>query len=382
MYAQDSQSQMYIFGHSLIHHEFQINPTPSQETSVPHWLHFLSETGGHQYAVSGQYGFLPQHANLPPISQWGFDHVAPAWDSDGETFAEANITDILLTPGNFIQWQSPEENYPGESVSPVSATNTILRWCAEQEEDLSYYVYENWPDMAPYLGSGFPPNEQEWIAYNDFLQGDFATWFDNYYDQVRLANPDLCIQLIPVGRLISKLLQMNPYKEILIDELYEDDAPHGRPNIYFLASMIVYMAIYEEPTPMGFQVDAIIDPLIRENYDAITDYFWSELINFNDEENQSLVFCGLVNSVGHGKNLEADFRIIPNPVNSDFIIDELDANSKIEIYNITGQKLLMKKIVGEDQVISLTNYEQGVYFVKIFMDDKLTSILKFIKLSN
>ncbi len=37
----------FIFGHSLIHHEAQVNPTPSQETSVPHWFHLLSAEAGH-----------------------------------------------------------------------------------------------------------------------------------------------------------------------------------------------------------------------------------------------------------------------------------------------------------------------------------------------
>ena len=48
----------FIFGHSLINHELQVNITPSQETSVPHWMHFLSVEAGHNYSVSGQYGFL------------------------------------------------------------------------------------------------------------------------------------------------------------------------------------------------------------------------------------------------------------------------------------------------------------------------------------
>ncbi|MDF1694650.1 MAG: hypothetical protein P1U56_02405, partial [Saprospiraceae bacterium] len=122
----------FIFGHSLINHEAQVNPTPSQETSIPHWMHFLAEAGGNTYAVSGQYGFLPQHANLPPIAQWGFDFATGAWESDYEPFSAANFTNILITPANFIQWQGPEENYFGETISPIDATKTIVDWCIEQ----------------------------------------------------------------------------------------------------------------------------------------------------------------------------------------------------------------------------------------------------------
>lgn len=125
----------FIFGHSLIHHELQLHPTPSQETSVPHWSHFFAEAAGHSYAVSGQYGFLPQHANLPPIAQWGFDFVQGAWDSDNEPFSAADFTSILITPGNFIQWQGPADNYYNEDISPLEATTSIMDWCVEQEED-------------------------------------------------------------------------------------------------------------------------------------------------------------------------------------------------------------------------------------------------------
>ncbi len=92
----------YIFGHSLINHALPINPIPSQETSVPHWIHFLADHTGHSYEVSGQFGFLPQHADLPPTAQWGFDNVTGAWDSDNEPFSEVGFDNIMVTPGNFM----------------------------------------------------------------------------------------------------------------------------------------------------------------------------------------------------------------------------------------------------------------------------------------
>jgi len=196
----------FIFGHSLINHEFQINVTPSQETSVPHWFHLLAEEGGHNYAVSGQYGFLPQHRNLPPIAQWGFDIVDGAWESDYEPFAVADFTNIMITPGNFIQWQNPSENYPYESFSPIDATNEIFDWCQEQEDGLKFYIYENWPDMGSFLGNGFPPTNAEWSLYNEFLNSEFHNWFLEYHDEVIDAHPEVCVKMIPVGPVISNLL--------------------------------------------------------------------------------------------------------------------------------------------------------------------------------
>jgi hypothetical protein len=98
----------FVFGHSLINHELQVNVTPSDETSVPHWFHFLAEEANHDYAVSGKYGFLTQQRDTNNVfAQWAFDSVAAAWDSDNEVFNEANFTNILITPANFIQYQAP-----------------------------------------------------------------------------------------------------------------------------------------------------------------------------------------------------------------------------------------------------------------------------------
>ena len=141
--AQDTL-KTFIFGHSLLNHEYQVNPTPSQETSVPHWFHFLAQEAGYDYAVSGQYGFLSGHAtNLPPFAQWGFDSVAGAWESDFEPFSAVDFDNILITPANFVQWQLPHVNYYNDTLSPISATNIVFDWVNQQEDSLKLYVYEN-----------------------------------------------------------------------------------------------------------------------------------------------------------------------------------------------------------------------------------------------
>ena len=296
----------FIFGHSLINHEYQVNVTPSQETSVPHWFHFLANEANHNYAVSGQYGFLQQHVNLPPIAQWGFDSVQGAWDSDLESFAAANFTNILLTPSNFEQWQPPTADYYNDTLSPIEATNHIFNWCSQQEDSMTYYLYENWPDMGPYLNNGFPPTQQEWQNYNTYLNGGFHDWFLEYHDSVMNANPNLCIRMIPVGPIISGLLNQAPFNQIPLTTLYEDDAPHGRPTLYFLAAMITYMAMYEEPTPnsYNFMPAQYIDPIVANNYQAATNYIWNELQNFNDSFGNNRVFCQTQSYTNYGTDIQ------------------------------------------------------------------------------
>lgn len=293
--TQTNPLRMFIFGHSLLDHRPPINPTPSDETTVPHWLHLLSQEAGYDYFAGGQYGFLPQHANLPPISQWGYDIVAPVWESDTETFGEADINTVLITAGNFMQWQPADEDYPGNpGVSPVSATEDILDWLMDQGDNPRCYIYENWPDMAPYLGSGFPPTETEFAQYNSYTTGDFHTWWLDYQDFLLQSRPAINVRMIPVGPIMSGLHTGLLADQIPYTELYEDDAPHGRASTYFLAALITYMAIYEEPAPLTYSVPTIVHQTIRDNYSAIVNFAWSELQNFNDDMGTSRVFYSTV----------------------------------------------------------------------------------------
>jgi hypothetical protein len=284
-----TELRTFIFGHSLINHELNINPVPSQETSVPHWMHLMAQAGGYDYAASGQYGFLPQHANLPPISQWGFDLFPGIWDSDTQPFGDANFNTILITAGNFIQWQSSLENYYQEDISPIDATLDIADWVTEQEEGITIYIYENWPDMAGYMES-FPPTEAEFNNYHEYTTGDFHDWWLEYHDVLMEERPSLNIRMIPVGPILTKLLTETPLSEVPIDVLYEDDAPHGRPTIYFLSGMITYMAMFGIETPENYRAPAIVHESVNENYDQIVSIIWEELEAFNDDTGESRVW--------------------------------------------------------------------------------------------
>ena len=355
----------FIFGHSLINHEFQINITPSQETSVPHWLASLSRAADNQYAVSGQYGFLPQHANLPPIAQWGFDQVEGVWDSDNEPFADADFNTIMITPGNFIQWQAPDEDYPTDPISPVEATISVFEWCNTQESDLNFYIYENWPDMAPFLDNDFPPSLSEWNEYNDYLNNDFHAWFLEYHAQVAQRFPDRCISFIPVGTVISKLLQTSPYDQIPLDEIYEDDAPHGRASLYFLASLVTYMSMYEDAAPLDYQVDPIIHPIIADNYQEVINIFWTELNNLHDET-ELTIFCNApITSNVESSSKSTDIYLSPNPTTNSLKISGIDiVPHELLIYDLQGSLITgYSNRSSESLEINMSEFSQGCYLV-------------------
>jgi len=258
----------YIFGHSLIDH------AAGSETNVPIWMSALARRAGFKYAVDGQFGFLPSHAQLPPQPNWGYEGVTSAWDSAGAaSFADADYDTILLTPANFIQYQPSTAPYEwGDSVntSPLDATLKIIDWVLVQEPGITIYIYENWPDMAPFMSSGLD-------AYNDYTRNEFHQWWVDYRNEITAVRRGADVRLIPVGSTIARLLADTDLSKISRGALYEDDAPHGRPTIYFLASLVTYTAMYGERPPADFVIPSTVHSLVRDNYAQIIEIIWDEV---------------------------------------------------------------------------------------------------------
>lgn len=290
--AQQVDERLFIFGHSLIDHRPPLVPTPSDETTVPHWLYLLAQESGNTLAAGGKYGFLPQHANDPPFSQWGYDLVPGVWESDTEPFAAANVSTVMITAGNFVQWQGPDQEYPGDpGITPINATETVFDWVRNQSATTRLIIYENWPDMAPFLAGDNLATEAEFTAYNNYLRGEWHDWWLEYHDAVRASRPDFNVKMIPVGPILADILESDWADQIPYDELYEDNAPHGRATLYFLASLITYPALYQEAPPATFDPGTIVHQQIRDNYTPIVNFIMAELDAFNDNEGISRVYC-------------------------------------------------------------------------------------------
>ena len=379
--GQNDTMKMFIFGHSLIDHRPPLVPTPSNETTVPHWIHILAEEANQNYAAGGQYGFLPQHANLPPIAQWGYDIVPGVWESDTEPFSDADITTVMITAGNFVQWQAPnEEYYSDPGVSPLSATGTIVDWVEQEEDSVKYYIYENWPDMAGFLNNGFPPSSNEFDLYNEETTGAFHDWWIEFHDSLLISHPDEKIRMIPVGPIISKIHTDLLPMAIPLSELYEDDAPHGRASTYFLAGLITYMAVYEQQAPANYIVPSIVHSEIKNNYATIVNLIWNELINFNDANGDNRVFLDDVTPIADLGLADIDITLYPNPTQGLFQISGTLSEYQIDILDVNGN--VFRNLSGNQSnlTIDINDLPGGTYFLRVIHQNhgslKMEKILK------
>lgn len=373
MAQQVNNVQLYTFAHSLIDHRPPLIATPSDETTILHWMYDISQASGKTFASTGQFGQLPNHVdNLPPNSNFGYDIVPNSWDETQTTFANSNLNTVLLTVANFIQWMPPSSPDPSDPMgrSIVENTETLFDWTNTEIPNMRYYIYGNWPEMD--LQNAYPPTLPMQSEIDEFhdetigTSGGFATWWTDYQDLIMASRPQLNTRLIPVGMVISKILRDVIPNQISFDELYEDSAPHGRANVYFLAGMITYMALYEENIPTSYMPSTIISPVIRNNLGTIRDFAWQELNNFNFQNGDSRVFYN--DPALNVEDIETaiNFKIVPNPVEHTFSIQTESAESNtVTIFNINGIVITTYSGIKNSDFINVENLAAGAYFLEI-----------------
>ena len=253
----------FVFGNSLINHV-----TDSPDTTMPYWLAQLATAGGHGFGLDGTFGFPRDFAaRLPPEPGWSIAGVNPVWDTENFGFRMAGFNTIILNPENFVQYQAPDVPYQDDDASPLSTTLRVLDYTDGQIPGARYFIYEGWAEMGVY-----PPDPKEMAAYHAYNIGAYHDWYTAY--AAGLATPDRPVTLIPVGSVLSRVLTETPLAALAPTELYSDDAPHGTAALYFLAAMISYSSLYNEPPP-AFAAPDSLPALIRDSYPQIAAFVWT-----------------------------------------------------------------------------------------------------------
>ncbi len=275
-----------MMGHSLMDHS-----SPTEQTKIAYWIHELATEAGNIYEYSGQFGSIWDFAEFDPQSNWGSLGIPKSWDAEIESYAEADLNNFMFTIFNFVQDLAPDVIYYDLPSSVLTASERLVDSVHLYQATNDIFIYENWPDMAPFTAEEpFNPTAAEYANYNNYTLGDFHTWWLDLHDLIRVSKPDYNILMIPVGPVIAELMSTAPYNSIPAIDLYEDNAPHGRASIYFLAGLASYMAIYGEQAPSSYNVPSTVLPLIANNYTSIADDFWEYFQNFEDGNGVNRVF--------------------------------------------------------------------------------------------
>jgi len=304
-YAQTSV-ESHMMGHSLMDHA-----STTEQTKIAYWIHQLAVEAGNIHESTGQFGSIWDFAAFNPESNWLAGGVPTSWDGDFETFAEAYLSNFLFTIYNYVQDLPPDVVYYTSPSSVLEASERVVDSVHLYQPTNDIFIYENWPDMSAFSpGEPFDPTTTEYANYNNYTLGAFHTWWLDLHDLLRNSRPNYNIRMIPVGPVIAELMSTAPYDAIDPVDLYEDNAPHGRETIYFLAGLATYMAIYEEEAPTSYTVPNTVLPIIADNYTDIADDFWNYFQAFDDAAGNNRIFAENSNP--------------PDDADGDGIVDAID----------------------------------------------------------
>ncbi len=311
-----SSIQSHMMGHSLMDHA-----SSTEQTKIAYWIHQLALEAGHVYESTGQFGSVWDFANFDPQSNWGSPGIIGSWDADVETYQDADLNNFMFTAFNYVQDLPPDEVYYTIGSSVLAASERLVDSVKLYQPTNDIFIYENWPDMAAFTSERpFNPTAAEYANYNAYTNGDFHDWWIDLHDLMMSSYPSYNIRMIPVGPVIAELMSTAPYNTIPVNQLYEDNAPHGRETIYFLAGLATYMAIYGEKAPVTYSIPNTVLSTIANNYTTIIDDFWDYFVAFNDANGNNRVF---VNAPGGGASdsdndgVDDSVDNCPNTSNSD-----------------------------------------------------------------
>ena len=170
---------------------------------------------------------------------------------------------------------NPPINPIGESpnTSPAEAALRVIEWAAERAPGATINIFETWPEMEGFV-STFPPTETEVAAWQSYMLGDWHDWWVSLTEMINRQRPDLDVRLISVGPQIAAMLE-DPslgLGDLGVTDLYQDDAPHGTPTLYFLASLVHFTAVYGSAPPSNLVLPNTIHASVRNNFSDIVEW--------------------------------------------------------------------------------------------------------------
>jgi len=277
--------RQFTFNHSLWQH------TSSQHTNMVtgFWVGEFARESGTTYSWGGQFGQLVDHA-LPPRAWLGSDNSADLSPlGDSAIIRDIGLDNVLIMPPNFVQG--------GDSIARstslaehLTISQRVIDWIIDesvsggQKSGLPIYIYEHWQEA---ISDNL--TESQFQAYHDVTTGTYHQWFLDYQNGLLALYPSVDFRTIPVGPIIADILQNDALaaSQLSFTDLYEDESPHGKPNIYFLAGLVTYQAMYGQQVSEAYR--PTIDPFGgvsgqlagQENFNALNNFVWERLNYYN-----------------------------------------------------------------------------------------------------
>lgn len=370
----------FAFGHSLFNHGLPPVQAHEEFTSTGYWLGILAQLSGTKSSHGGMYGQLDSwnqvwETNGGPPNRLNVNYIFSSnngdeefWPWDNSTFEEKGFNLFYFMTPNFVQtWQPDPQYYQADAVQLLDNIHSVY-------PGEPIYLYIHWPKTqlaAEHNGTTFGQyadlTDAEFSIYNEYTSGAYWDWHKNLYDILKEERPDYPVYYIPVGQVIADVLETAPFLSSLqFNDLYHDDGPHGLTDLYFLAGLVTYRAIYgQNPDVSTFAVPAEVPALLP----AIVDNLSTLVL---DIESRLALYCSEPLSNDNPEVFSDQIRLFPNP-SGDFIAAQnvgLDFDAfTFQITDLNGNIILSgKSAYGEN--IDVKNLKQGMYILRVEYSSK------------
>jgi len=285
-------------------------------------------------------------------------NVTAVYTSNKESFAEmSNVICNYVTCIEAVNLFGSSEGY-----------TAIITWENSDEiegETLGYYIFRN--------GSETPLNE-EIITVKEYYDEDLTPGTYSY--QVRVVNINCLSPLSdPVEVTIVPMFCEPPVKpEIIAGEAYYIalitwDEPEN------IDGVLLGYNVYRDG---GYQLneELIIDHEYRDTVLLVGNgtvyYYISAMYEHCEAKTEDIPF--VVNSINNYQ--ESSYNIFPNPTNGNVTIEGQGLN-RVEIYDIQGRQLAEYN-VNEILQINVSNYENGIYFVRLYSENSVVVVKRLV----
>ncbi|MFT6202396.1 MAG: hypothetical protein ACJAZJ_001598, partial [Candidatus Endobugula sp.] len=255
-----TSSNFHVFGHSLFTYGGGDEATPTVYTNAGNWLGLLASASGNQSVGSFTFGQISGH-NAQDWSEANNVVVNGAYDLGntsvhGEDFANKDFTHFYLMPSNYFEFEMGGPPYTNSVTTTQAGLETLVDNIDNYYASAEKILYVHWPDggfyINPYIGETLDvlDNRSRFTEYNEDVINEYLSWHVSLQNAIN-AN-GRTIRTIPVGPVIAWLLENEPYLQSLnFTDVYGDSAPHGTENIYLLAALVAYHAIYQTPPDLA-----------------------------------------------------------------------------------------------------------------------------------
>jgi hypothetical protein len=255
-----------VLGHSIFTHTA---PPATPWTATGEWLGRLAAThervcvGAHSF---GQYG--------PPGTNWNSlnwttgdaDEITGAYDLGntevwpvGRTWVDPAMTQFLSMPSNFIEADTPAPpNYinPTAQAYLVDQISQLIDNINITHGDLPHAVMIHYPESA-YTVVNVTNLRSDLTDANNLVMGPYHDYMIRVQDDV-VATGRTNVRFFPIGAIKAWLLENHPaLTSLLFNDLYYDEAPHGRETIHLLQAMIFHRCWFgQSPDWSNFTIPA------------------------------------------------------------------------------------------------------------------------------